>query len=161
MGASGGDIWTQKKGKEVEIRDLTEADVAAWRQLWDQYLIFYKVDLEAAVTAHTWARLMDDAAPLKGRVAVEAGQMLGFALHLHHSSTWVMGDDCYLEDLFVADAARGKGVGRALINDLMALARAKGWRRLYWHTDEGNARARALYDQFVPSDGHVRYRLTL
>jgi GNAT superfamily N-acetyltransferase len=51
-------------------------------------------------------------------------------------------------------------VGRALIEDLMALARAKGWQRLYWHTDEDNVVARRLYDRFVESDGHVRYRLT-
>ena len=54
-----------------------------------------------------------------------------------------------------------KGVGRALITDLQALAKANGWQRLYWHTDEGNATARRLYDSFTPSDGHVRYRMKL
>jgi GNAT superfamily N-acetyltransferase len=87
--------------------------------------------------------------------------MLGFALHHHHASTWVMGDDCYLEDLFVAPVARGQGIGRALIEDVKALAWAKGWHRLYWHTDEGNTTARKLYDSFAPSDGHIRYRLKL
>ena len=72
-----------------------------------------------------------------------------------------MGDDCYLEDLFVSEAARGKGVGRALINDLKALAKAKGWHRLYWNTETSNAQARALYDSFVENDGHIRYRITL
>ncbi len=87
--------------------------------------------------------------------------MLGFALHHHHASTWVLGDDCYLEDLFVSEAARGLGIGRALIDDLIVLARAKGWHRLYWHTDAGNARARSLYDSYVLSDGHIRYRMSL
>ena len=140
------------------IRDLEAADEAAWRGLWAQYLAFYEVDLAAEITDFTWARLMDRGSSLKARVA-DRGGVAGFAIHQHHPSTWVMGDDCYLEDLFVAEGARGLGAGRALIADLEGLARTRGWQRLYWHTDADNARARALYDSIVPSDGHVRYRL--
>ncbi len=143
------------------IRDIAAEDEAAWRDLWAQYLAFYSVDLSPEITNRTWARLMDPASPLAGRVAVAEGVVQGFALHHHHCSTWVAGEDCYLEDLFVADAARGLGLGRALIDDLIALAKARGWHRLYWHTDEGNSRARALYDSYTPWDGHVRYRLKL
>ncbi len=143
------------------IQDATQGDEAAWRALWGQYLAFYKVDLAPAITAATWARLMDPASPVKARLAVVDGQVMGFAIHMHHPSTWVATEDAYLEDLFVTDAARGKGLGRALIDDLIAIARAKGWARLYWHTNEGNTRARALYDQYVASDGHIRYRMTL
>jgi len=92
---------------------------------------------------------------------VTEGAVIGFAIRQHHPSTWVMGDDCYLEDLFVDGTARGHGAGRALIDDLRSLAKARGWHRLYWHTGRGNARARALYDSYVEEDGHVRYRMTL
>lgn len=95
------------------------------------------------------------------RVAELDGIVLGFAIHHHHESTWVMGADCYLEDLFISPAARGKGLGRALIEDLMEIARKRGWHRLYWHTDTGNANARRLYDSIVPADGHIRYRLPI
>lgn len=141
------------------IRDAETGDEAAWRGLWAQYLAFYEVDLTPEVTAATWARLMDPASPVKMRLAVVDGQVQGFAIHLHHPSTWVLGEDCYLEDLFLAPQARGKGLGRALIDDLIALARARGWHRLYWHTDEGNTQARKLYDSYVQTDGHVRYRM--
>lgn len=148
------------------IRDAAPGDAAAWQALWQGYLEFYGVALPPAVTARTWARLMDPASPLKARLAeadgpASEGRVLGFAIHQHHPSSWVMGEDCYLEDLFVAPAARGQGLGRALIADLAALARARGWHRLYWHTRETNARARALYDSFTESDGHIRYRMTL
>ena len=143
------------------IRDATVADEAAWRDLWGQYLAFYSVPLAPEVNTATWARLIDPASPVKARLAVVAGQVIGFAIHLHHPSTWVATEDCYLEDLFVTDAARGLGAGRALIDDLIALARALGWARLYWHTDADNTRARALYDQYVASDGHIRYRMAL
>jgi GNAT superfamily N-acetyltransferase len=146
---------------DVEIRWAAAQDAAAFHLLWQDYLAFYKVDLPPAVTTHTWARLMAADSPLKARLALVDGQVLGFAIHQHHPSTWVLGDDCYLEDLFVSADARGHGLGRALIDDLKTLAKARGWQRLYWHTDEANTRARALYDQYVASDGHVRYRMVL
>jgi len=143
------------------IRDATPSDERGWRELWQQYLDFYEVTLTPEITAATWARLMDGSSPVKARLAFEAGKMVGFAIHLHHPSTWVIGDDCYLEDLYLAPEARGKGIGKQLIRDLMKLAKAAGWQRLYWHTDEENVVARRLYDRFVKSDGHVRYRLKL
>jgi GNAT superfamily N-acetyltransferase len=143
------------------IRDAMPGDEAAWRGLWAQYLAFYEVTLTPEVTAATWARLMDPASPVKMRLALVEGEAVGFAIHLHHPSTWVLSEDCYLEDLFLAPAARGQGIGRALIDDLIALARARGWHRLYWHTDEENTTARKLYDTYVQTDGHVRYRMTL
>ena len=110
----------------MSIRDAEPGDEAAWRSLWSQYLAFYDVTLTPEVTAATWARLMDPASPMKMRLAVVDGVPVGFAIHMHHPSTWVAGEDCYLEDLFLAPAARGKGLGRALIDDLIALARARG-----------------------------------
>lgn len=145
----------------VTIRDAAPGDEAGWRLLWDQYLDFYEVVLAPEVTAATWARLMDPNSPVKARLAFDGESMVGFAIHLHHPSTWVIGEDCYLEDLFLSPEARGKKIGKALIDDLVALAKGKGWQRLYWHTDEDNAVARRLYDRFTPSDGHVRYRMKL
>lgn len=157
------DIFRKMKGYDVglDLRDLQVADKAAFLSLWRQYLAFYRVDLSDGVTQFTWARLMDAGSAMTGRVAALDGTMVGFAIHMHHASTWVAGDDCYLEDLFVTDTARGHGIGRALIDDVIGIARAAGWHRVYWHTDQGNTRARALYDQYTPSDGHIRYRLRL
>jgi len=143
------------------IRDAAPADEAAFRALWDGYLAFYAVTLPPAVTAATWARLLDPASPVQARLAEVEGRVLGFAIHLHHPSTWVLTEDCYLEDLFVATEARGMGLGRALIDDVIARARARGWARVYWHTNAANTRARALYDRYAAADGHLRYRIGL
>ena len=145
----------------LAIRDAQAEDEAGWRRLWQAYLSFYDHPLPEETTSFTWARLMSPHSALKIRLAVNGPDILGFAIHQHHPSTWVAGDDCYLEDLYVDEALRGRGIGRALIDDLRTLARAKGWKRLYWHTGRDNARARALYDSYTPEDGHVRYRMTL
>lgn len=141
------------------IRDANAADEASWRGLWAQYLTFYKVVLPEDVTAHTWARILDPASRVSMRVAEVDGILAGFAIHHFHDSTWVKTPDCYLEDLFLDAAFRGRGIGRALIDDLIAITKAKGWSRLYWHTDRDNETARKLYDSYAAEDGHVRYRL--
>ena len=145
----------------MNIRDATPADRAAWDRLWHGFLAYYDTTLPPAVTESTWSRLMDPACPMKMRLAEVAGVPMGFAIHQNHPSTWVLGNDCYLEDLFVDPAARGQGVGRALIADLTALARSRGWHRLYWNTEITNETARRLYDSICPDDGHIRYRMAL
>ena len=95
------------------------------------------------------------------RLAFDGAELRGFAIHHAHCSTWVVAEDVYLEDLFVTADSRGQGVGRALIEDLVALGKAQGWHRLYWHTHRDNAVARRLYDTFCEEDGHIRYRVTL
>jgi len=145
----------------LTIRTAQPQDEAQWRGLWAQYLQFYDVTLPDAVTLATWDRIIDPASLLQGRFAFDEGTMLGFALHHTHLSTWVSAPDCYLEDLFLTEGARGAGAGRALMDDLVEICRTSGYARLYWHTDEGNARARKLYDSYTPTDGHVRYRIKL
>lgn len=145
----------------VELRSATPSDESDFRRLWQGFCDGYGLVLAPEVTAFTWTRLMDPDNALKARLACLDGRPQGFAIHQHHPSTWVLGDDGYLEDLFVAPEARGRGLGRALIEDLVAIGRTRGWRRLYWLTEIENAGARRLYDQFCDNDGHIRYRMTL
>jgi GNAT superfamily N-acetyltransferase len=143
----------------ILIRTIAEDDREDWLKLWNAYLAFYKMEIAPAVTEKTWSRIIDPASPLTCRVAEVDGRVAGFVIHFTHPSTWVVEEDCYLEDLYVDENLRGQGVGRALIDDLVGLAEEHGWARLYWHTDEGNHRARKLYDSYVEADGHVRYRI--
>jgi GNAT superfamily N-acetyltransferase len=143
------------------IRDPAPDDEGAWRHLWAGYCAFYETDVPEAVTAGTWARMLTPGSPLFGRIAEWEGEVAGFMISILHEGSWTLLPICYLEDLFVAPDARGHGIGRALIADLLARAKERGWSRLYWHTRAGNAPARRLYDEFAEADDFLRYRLSL
>jgi GNAT superfamily N-acetyltransferase len=142
----------------VVIRELRPSDRTAWDVLWAGYLQFYEHPLEQSVTETVWRRLMDPADQPYGFVAVAGEEIVGF-VHFHfHLSTWSVKGYCYLEDLFVSSAARGKGAGRALIEAVYRAADARGATRVYWHTDNSNAQARALYDKVAELAPFVQYR---
>lgn len=143
------------------IRDPAPGDEGARRVLWAGYCAFYETNLPEAVTAGTWTRMLTPGSPLFGRIAEWNGEVAGFTISILHQGSWTLDPICYLEDLFVAPKARGHGIGRALIADLLARARERGWSRLYWHTRASNATARRVYDEFAAADDFVRYRLTL
>jgi GNAT superfamily N-acetyltransferase len=63
-----------------------------------------------------------------------------------------------LQDLFTSQAARGKGVGRALIEFVYAEAKAKGANRVHWLTHETNAEAMVLYNNVAQRTGFLQYR---
>ncbi len=143
------------------IRDPRPDDEAAWRHLWSGYVDFYEAEVSEAVTAATWRRLFMPGSGMFGRIAEWNGAVSGFTVSVVHPGSWTLAPLCYLEDLFVAPKMRGHGLGRALIEDLIAIARERGWSRIYWHTRQGNATARALYDRFAKADDFVRYRIFL
>jgi len=143
------------------IRPLAKDDHAAWLPLWRGYQAFYKVDIPAEVSAITWARLLDPAEPMGGAIAWDGDAALGMVHHIRHRSCWTAGDSCYLQDLFVAPTARGRGIGRKLIEHVCAVARGEGCARVHWLTHETNTDAMLLYDKVAERPGFVQYRCNL
>jgi GNAT superfamily N-acetyltransferase len=142
----------------VTIRPLAAQDRKAWAPLWAGYLKFYKETLPTDVTEQTFKRLVGGMEPMFGLVAEVDGRIVGFTHCVVHRSTWAREIYVYLEDLFVAPDVRGSGAGRALIEAVYRRADAMGADRVYWHTQEGNATARELYDRIAKSDDFVRYK---
>ena len=140
------------------IRRIEARDEVRWRELWDGYCRFYEREPSAPVTRHLWARIMDAASSVHGIVAERAdGVVIGIANYIIHENTSTLTPVCYLQDLFVDPQLRAGGVGKQLIDWLMAEMTAQRWSRLYWNTKENNYRARGLYDKYTPHSGFLRY----
>ena len=60
-------------------------------------------------------------------------------------SLWWEAEDCWLEDLYVRDEARGSGLGRAMVEEVLARAAARGCRRVELDVNDGNEPAQRLY----------------
>lgn len=140
-------------------RELQPADEVRWRALFKGYVEFYEADVAADVIDVTWQRVLSKSDGMFGIVAEDgAGAIAGFAVCVLHRSSWSKTWYCYLEDLFVDQAVRGHGIGRALIEAVYAEADARGASRTYWVTAENNATARTLYDQVAELSPFVQYR---
>jgi GNAT superfamily N-acetyltransferase len=140
------------------IRPIRADERTQWEALWKGYQSFYQVAISDETTAVTWIRLHDPAEPMGALGAYLSGKLCGIAHYLFHRSCWTIGDYCYLQDLFVAEDARGRGLGGALIQAVERQARAAGASRIYWLTQESNVVARALYDRLAERSGFIQYR---
>jgi GNAT superfamily N-acetyltransferase len=144
------------------IRAADKNDFSQWKLLWNGYNAFYgrkgPTALPDTVTNMTWSRFFDGYEPMQALVAEQSGQLLGLAHFLFHRTTISIESICYLQDLFTKEAARGTGVGRALIEEVYRYAKRAGCSRVYWHTHETNATAMRLYDKVGEKPGFVVYR---
>jgi GNAT superfamily N-acetyltransferase len=145
----------------VTVRPAQQADFAAWKPLWDGYNAFYGREgataLRPEITRTTWQRFFDPGEPVFALVAEAEGQLLGLTHYLYHRSTTRIELTCYLQDLFTAEAARGRGIGRALIQGVYEQAKSAGITRVYWQTHKSNAAGRLLYDKVARHAGFLVY----
>src|SRR3982750_4491465 len=99
---------------QLLIRPVLQEDFAGWKPLWDGYNAFYGREGDTAlpdtVTQMTWSRFFDAYEPMHALVAERNGELLGTVHFIYHRTTISIGPTCYLQDLFTAEAARGKGV---------------------------------------------------
>jgi GNAT superfamily N-acetyltransferase len=146
---------------QIQVRPAQASDYAAWRPLWDGYNAFYGRSASTAlpehITAATWANFLDAQVPMQCHVALIDGHVQALMHLVFHHSTSREGPVCYLQDLFTAPEARGKGLARRLIESAYSIAAAKGCSRVYWTTQEHNTTARKLYDQMAEFKGFIVY----
>jgi GNAT superfamily N-acetyltransferase len=144
------------------IRSVLPEDYDQWLPLWEAYNAFYgragKTALSAQITSMTWGRFFDAYEPMHALVAEQAGQLFGLTHYLFHRSTISIAPNCYLQDLFTSESARGTGVGGALIKGVYERARLAGSPRVYWQTHGTNHAAMKLYDKVADRSGFLVYR---
>ena len=146
----------------LTVRPIALEDYDQWLPLWDGYNTFYGrfglTALATEITQATWARFFDPNEPVYALVAESEGKLLGLTHYIFHRTTVSVAPICYLQDLFTTEHARGKGVGRALINGVYEQSKLAGVPRVYWQTHETNLTAMKLYDKVAEKSGFVVYR---
>ncbi|WP_223594430.1 GNAT family N-acetyltransferase [Pseudomonas sp. A-R-19] len=143
---------------QIDIRQVTAADQAAWLPLWQAYLRFYNTELADAVSQSTWQRMLDPNEPTHAALAWADGKAVGMVHFIYHRSNWAIENSCYLQDLLVVPETRGTGVGRQLIEFVYAKAKADGCNKVHWLTHESNATAIQLYERIAERPGLIQFR---
>ena len=106
--------------------------------------------------------LFGENSSVKVLLAYNEIQILGFALYFHTYSTFLGRPGIYLEDLFVREFARGKGIGEALLRRIAKSALEMGGGRLEWSVLDWNEPAISFYKKMgaVPLNEWTTYRVT-
>ena len=145
----------------VKLRELDKADFESWKRLWSDYLVFYNTKLNALIFETTFERLVSKENTAQNAiVACKNNEMVGLVHYIFHPDNWNIEDDCYLQDLFVVETARGLGIGRSLIEAVYAEADKRGSPSVYWLTEKTNKKARALYDKVAQATSFIEYSST-
>ena len=145
----------------MQVRRVEPGDRAGWDRLYAGYAAFYEVEQTDAMRDRVWGWLHDPDHEVTGFVAEEGEALVGLAHVRPYARPLAAGVGGFLDDLFVAPEARGRGAAEALIRAAAEHGRGLGWSRLRWITAQDNARARKLYDRLAVATPWVTYDLDL
>lgn len=139
------------------IRPVTPQDRPDWARLLQLYAEFYKTTVSPDAQDAVWDWIFNPDEPFWSDLAIQDGQAIGLVQYqlMHRSLSGAR--VCYLSDLYVDPAQRGGGVGRALIDHVIAFARARGIANVRWLTQECNYAGRRLYDSYRPKSDFILY----
>jgi GNAT superfamily N-acetyltransferase len=129
-----------------KIRAARRDDVPLILAFIRELAAYEKLAHEVVATEEGLAATLFGAKPSAEVLIAEMdGAAVGFALFFHNYSTFLGQPGIYLEDLFVRPAARARGVGRALLAQLAAIATDRGCGRLEWAVLDWNEAAVGFY----------------
>ena len=130
----------------LRIRHATSDDAALVLSFIRELAAYEREpDAVRATVESLGAQLASPTPPFECLVAEADGTACGFALFFQSYSTWRGRPGIYLEDLFVSEAARGRGIGKALLREVARVAVARGCARLEWAVLDWNQPAIDFY----------------
>lgn len=132
----------------IQVRRAVKKDCPRLLELVKELALYEKAPQEVTVTAEHFEESGFGINPVWWAfVAEENGVIQGFALYYIRYSTW-KGQTMYLEDILVTEAARGKGIGKLLMDQLIIEAIEKGFSRIVWQVLEWNEPAINFYKKY-------------
>lgn len=146
----------------VTIRAGEERDVAVIAELIQALARYERLEHEVAMTPERLAKtLFGPRRYAETLIAEDNGEAIGFALFFHNYSTFLARPGIYLEDLYVHESHRGRGIGRRLLVRLAAIAVERDCGRLEWAVLDWNEDAIGFYERLGarPNSDWTVYRL--
>jgi GNAT superfamily N-acetyltransferase len=135
-------------GQSVVVRAAVRGDEHAIFELVRALAVYEKLESSVVGSAEALAEHLFGARPVaEALLAERARTPIGFALFFTTYSTFLTRPGLYLEDLFVLEHERGSGVGKALLGEVIRLARERGSGRLEWSVLDWNAPAINFYER--------------
>jgi len=147
----------------ISIRPATPNDVPTVASLIRALSQYEKLEHEVTMTEDKLRASMFGPRPYaEALLAEEDGKPVGFALFFHNYSTFLAQPGLYLEDLYVLESHRGKGIGKALLVHLAKIAVERNCGRMEWAVLDWNVDAIGFYEKLgaKPNSEWTVYRLT-
>ena len=147
---------------ELNFRFAVREDTPLILQMIRELADYEKLLDEVVATEPVLEEWLFDRQKAEVLFAVLEGREVGFALFFHNFSTFLGRAGLYLEDLFVLPEYRGRGVGKAILRRLAALAVERGCGRLEWWCLDWNTPSIAFYRALgaEPMSDWTVYRIT-
>jgi GNAT superfamily N-acetyltransferase len=135
----------------IELRRATQDDIPSILELVNALAVFEKAPEEVTATVQDYIENGFGTNPIFSCfLAYYNGQLAGFSLWYYRFSTW-KGKRLYLEDLYVKDDYRGKGIGKQLIEACIEEAKNTNCTGMMWQVLDWNTPAIEFYKRYNAS----------
>jgi GNAT superfamily N-acetyltransferase len=132
----------------IAIREAKLTDCGRLLELVKELALFERAPQEVTVTLEEFIEAGFGQKPVwKAFVAEANGKVEGFALYYIRFSTW-KGSRLYLEDFYVTEPMRGRGIGKMLFETIVAEAKEKGFNGMSWQVLDWNEPAIKFYNKY-------------